>query len=288
MKSEVGALDREAVRQAQFFMGGVAWATLVFGFAIVVGYGATFWAVAHGDLSLVTGFFVNGLLVYASYTILHETVHSNVSGLGQTTRWYNEVLGYVSGFMMAIPLTVHRATHLAHHRRTNDPEADPEELMSDDYLEDTLQSLVPKKGRYEIGHRTLYPVHQRVAETYHKGRVFLAGDAAHINNPLGGMGMNGGIHDAWNVVGKLVCVLQEGGDASSLMDHYDRQRRTIMNDFVQSQTIKNKRMIEEGQELAQQHEWDDMRRILGDDKLRRKFMLRQSMAQSLRDESLIE
>lgn len=130
VKSEVGALDREAIRQAQFFMGGVAWSTLVFGFAIVVGYVATFWAVAGGDLSLVTGFFVNGLLVYASYTILHETVHGNVSGLGQPTRWYNEVLGYVSGFMMAIPLTIHRTTHLAHHRRTNDPEADPDMVMA--------------------------------------------------------------------------------------------------------------------------------------------------------------
>jgi 3-(3-hydroxy-phenyl)propionate hydroxylase len=39
-------------------------------------------------------------------------------------------------------------------------------------------------------------VHQRVAKQFRVGRVFLAGDAAHINNPLGGMGMNGGIHDA--------------------------------------------------------------------------------------------
>jgi 3-(3-hydroxy-phenyl)propionate hydroxylase len=140
----------------------------------------------------------------------------------------------------------------------------------------------------ETHHRTIYRVHQRVVTKFNHGRVLLVGDAAHLNNPLGGFGMNGGIHDAWNVVGKLVSVLQEGGDASSLMDHYDRQRRTIMNDFIQSQTIKNKRMIEEGQKLAQQHEWEDMRRTIGDDKLRRKFMLRQSMAQSLRDESLIE
>ena len=130
MKSEDGALDREAVRQAQTFMGGVAWFTMVFGFAIVAGYGATFWAVADGDLSLVTGFFVNGLLVYGSYTLLHETVHGNVSGFGQPSRWYNEALGYVAGFIMAIPLSVHRSNHLAHHRRTNDPQADPDMVMA--------------------------------------------------------------------------------------------------------------------------------------------------------------
>src|SRR5205085_1615213 len=72
-----------------------------------------------------------------------------------------------------------------------------------------------------IVHRTLYGVHQRVAKTYHHGRVLLVGDAAHINNPLGGMGMNGGIHDAMNLVDKLAAVL-EGGDAG-LLDLYSRQ-----------------------------------------------------------------
>ena len=124
------SLDREAIRQAQLSMGGIAWPTVAFGFAIAAGYVLTFLAAARGDLSLVAGFFINGLLVYASYTILHETVHGNVSGFGQPTRWYNEVLGYASGFMMAIPLTIHRTNHMAHHRSTNDPEADPDMVMA--------------------------------------------------------------------------------------------------------------------------------------------------------------
>ena len=56
---------------------------------------------------------------------------------------------------------------------------------------------------YEIAHTTLYKVHQRVAKTFRLGRAFLVGDAAHINNPLGGMGMNGGIHDAVNLAARL-------------------------------------------------------------------------------------
>ena len=49
-------------------------------------------------------------------------------------------------------------------------------------------------------------MHQRVATTFRKGRAFLIGDAAHINNPLGGMGMNGGIHDAINLTDRLAAV----------------------------------------------------------------------------------
>ena len=127
---DMRSLDREAVRLANPSVGGVAWPTIAFGIAIAVGYGLTFLAAARGDLNLVAGFFGNGVLVYASYTILHETVHANVSGFGQPTRWYNEVLGYVSGFIMAIPLTTHRVTHLAHHRNTNDPDADPDMVMA--------------------------------------------------------------------------------------------------------------------------------------------------------------
>ena len=65
---------------------------------------------------------------------------------------------------------------------------------------------MPGISHYEIAHVTLYKVHQRVAKTFQHGRAFLAGDAAHINNPLGGMGMNGGIHDAINLTARMVDV----------------------------------------------------------------------------------
>jgi 3-(3-hydroxy-phenyl)propionate hydroxylase len=161
-------------------------------------------------------------------------------------------------------------------------------ILSDEKKNSVFDGLMNDGESVETHHRTIYRVHQRVATKFNHGRVLLVGDAAHLNNPLGGFGMNGGIHDAWNLVGKLVSIFQAKEDANGQLDHYDRQRRTIMNDFVQSQTIRNKRMIEEGQALAQQHEWEDMRRLKDDDNLRRKFMLRQSMTQSLRDEIHIE
>ena len=66
-----------------------------------------------------------------------------------------------------------------------------------------MAGVVPGISNYEIAHVTLYKVHQRVAKTFRHGRAFLVGDAAHINNPLGGMGMNGGIHDAINLTARL-------------------------------------------------------------------------------------
>ena len=70
-----------------------------------------------------------------------------------------------------------------------------------------LQGIHQKSGEYEIPYYALYAVHQRVAATFNKGRVLLAGDCAHVNNPIGGMGMNGGIHDAINLAEKLSDVL---------------------------------------------------------------------------------
>jgi 3-(3-hydroxy-phenyl)propionate hydroxylase len=124
--------------------------------------------------------------------------------------------------------------------------------LSEDHIQGRLQALNPKDSDYEIGHRTLYNVHQRVAETYVKGRVVLAGDAAHINNPLGGMGMNGGLHDAVNLADKLVAILKDGADIADKLSLYDRQRRETATHFVQKHTIENKKLMEARDPLAQQ------------------------------------
>jgi len=78
--------------------------------------------------------------------------------------------------------------------------------MSPEGVQRRLQRIHPKSGDYDIPYHALYAVHQRVAETFNKGRVLLAGDSAHVNNPIGGMGMNGGIHDAMNLTAKLADV----------------------------------------------------------------------------------
>src|SRR4051794_39244444 len=80
------------------------------------------------------------------------------------------------------------------------PEAD---LTSDQAAQALMQKFFPSPEPYEVVHRNLYVTHQRVAATFRMGRVLLAGDAAHVNNPIGGMGLNGGIQDAANLSEKL-------------------------------------------------------------------------------------
>ena len=140
-----------------------------------------------------------------------------------------------------------------------------------------MAEVVPGIGRYEIAHTTLYKVHQRVAATFRKGRAFLAGDAAHINNPLGGMGMNGGIHDAINLTTRLAAVWHGRADEAEL-DRYDRQRRLVTLEYIQKQTIQNKRNLEsDGTEFMA-----DLRDIATDPARTRDYLLRVSMIASLR------
>lgn len=168
-----------------------------------------------------------------------------------------------------------------------DPAVENDALwLSDQWIQDRLHHMAPHDSDYEIIHRTLYRVHQRVAKTYRRGRLLLAGDAAHINNPLGGMGMNGGIHDAWNLAEKLIAV-HAGGDAGELLDRYDRQRREICIRFVQEHTIRNKQLLESKDPEIQRKRQEDYMRRAADPVLAREFLLKTSMIQSLRDAAQI-
>jgi 3-(3-hydroxy-phenyl)propionate hydroxylase len=168
-----------------------------------------------------------------------------------------------------------------------DPAIDNDALwLSDQWIQQRLHHMAPHDTDYEIIHRTVYRVHQRVARTYRRSRLLLAGDAAHINNPLGGMGMNGGIHDAWNLAGKLI-EISAGGDPSSLLDRYDRQRREICVRFVQEHTIRNKKLMESKDPEIQRRRQEDYMRQAADPVLAREFLRKTSMIQSLRDEATI-
>jgi 3-(3-hydroxy-phenyl)propionate hydroxylase len=156
-----------------------------------------------------------------------------------------------------------------------------DEMMDPVRIEARLQAVVPNPGGYELRHRTAYRVHERVAETYAKGRAFLAGDAAHINNPLGGMGMNGGVHDAFNLASKLAEVWK-GADLS-LMERYSRQRRKVALDVVQAQALRNRQILNQRDPAVRRAHHDDLRATAGDPAKHRAYLLRSSMIQSLRD-----
>ena len=145
-----------------------------------------------------------------------------------------------------------------------------------------LQKFLPSSSDYDIRGSNLYTVHQRVATTFRMGRALLAGDAAHVNSPIGGMGMNSGIHDAFNLAEKLTKVLRGEAD-DSLLDRYDRQRRQIAVKHTQAQTIRNKKLLAEKDPAIRAKNQDDLRRSAEDPKLAREFLLRTSLLQSLRE-----
>ncbi len=157
------------------------------------------------------------------------------------------------------------------------PHESDELAVSADFAQSLMATVVPGVSNYEVAHVTLYKVHQRVAKTFQQGRAFLAGDAAHINNPLGGMGMNGGIHDAINLTSRLIEVWH-GAKAEVELERYDRQRRLVTLEYIEKQSIQNKRNLESdgtdfGRSLAE---------IAVDKSRTYDYLLRVSMIASLR------
>ncbi|MDB5568660.1 MAG: hypothetical protein JWP84_5226 [Tardiphaga sp.] len=144
-----------------------------------------------------------------------------------------------------------------------------------------MLSRVVAGGRFHIAHTTLYRVHQRVAKQFRVGRSFLVGDAAHINNPLGGMGMNGGIHDSVNLTARLADV-HHGMAHDSDLDRYDLQRRLVTLESVQTQTIQNKRDLEAKDEADQAAFRERLRGIAADPEARKTYLQRVSMITSLK------
>jgi 3-(3-hydroxy-phenyl)propionate hydroxylase len=164
--------------------------------------------------------------------------------------------------------------------------SDRDKLLSDDNLQAMLQRVVPRSEPYKIAHRSIYHVHQRVAKSFRHGRVLLAGDAAHVNNPLGGMGMNGGIQDAFNLADKLKAIWAGADDR--LLDRYDRQRRTVAVEAVQQQTHRNQQIISERDPETRKKSLDAMRKVAADKTSAREYMLRSSMIASMRRAAEIE
>ena len=162
---------------------------------------------------------------------------------------------------------------------TKEDETD-EQVLTDESVQTRLQRLLPQAEDYTVVHRTLYKVHQRVAQHFRQGRVFLAGDAAHINNPLGGMGMNGGIHDAMNLCEKLTAVLLQGAH-TEVLDLYEKQRRTIAIEYINASTARNKKEIEERDPVLRQKNHDELRALAADPASSLAYLRKTSMIDAL-------
>jgi 3-(3-hydroxy-phenyl)propionate hydroxylase len=167
------------------------------------------------------------------------------------------------------------------------PDEDRDTLRREEKAQEKLQRFCPREQPYEITLMSQYTVDQRVAATFRVGRILLAGDAAHLNSPIGGMGMNSGIHDALNLASNLNRVLT-GEEDEGALDRYVRQRRYVAVNHVQTTTLANKQNMEQRDPAKRREYFDGLRRAAADPRLAKQFLMRTALIDSLRDAARIQ
>jgi 3-(3-hydroxy-phenyl)propionate hydroxylase len=164
------------------------------------------------------------------------------------------------------------------------PDRDDAATLSAENVERRMQGFIARRAPYEVRYKSVYRVHQRVCKTFRSGRVLLAGDAAHVNNPLGAFGLNSGIHDAISLAEKLGRVWRGEAD-DALLDLYVRQRRMAAVEQVERMSIRNKRQLEERDPDVQRRRLQELMAIAKDPVRARDHLLETSMITGLRQSS---
>jgi 3-(3-hydroxy-phenyl)propionate hydroxylase len=147
-------------------------------------------------------------------------------------------------------------------------------------IERKLQRIVATSQPYEVLEVRPYRLHKRIVSDYRLGRVVLAGDAAHINSPSGGMGMNGGVHDAFNLSEKIRAIWQ--GSGLERLDVYTRQRRPIAAEEILAQSDRNRSRMQERDPARRRQLLAELQKTASDPMLARAYLLRSSMIEGLR------
>jgi 2-polyprenyl-6-methoxyphenol hydroxylase-like FAD-dependent oxidoreductase len=120
----------------------------------------------------------------------------------------------------------------------------------------------------------------RMVTGYRKGRMFVAGDAAHLNTPAGGMGLNGGIHDAFELASALTDVLRNAAGDTRL-DAYDARRRPIARDDILAQADRNRARMRERDPERRRALLRDLQATTMDRDRLRSYLRRSSMIDGL-------
>lgn len=173
------------------------------------------------------------------------------------------------------------------------PEDDETEELQPERMQDHLVRLLesakpcPPGGKFPLKYASIYKVHQRVARRFVRDRLVIAGDAAHLNNPLGALGLNGGVQDAVNLAQKLIRIWHEGADPETELDRYDRQRRPINVKAVQAMSIRNKRLLEERDPKVRHEKLDELRALAADPVRAKAYLMETSMINSVREAAQI-
>ena len=167
-----------------------------------------------------------------------------------------------------------------------EPGQDTETALSDPVARAHIDRVSPRAAEATIRSRNCYTLHQRCLEQFCHGRILFMGDAAHLNSPAGGMGMNSGIHDARSLADHLLPVLQ--GESARLLGRYDRRRRIIALEEVQRLSAQNYARHRETNQDKRRVIWDDLQDIVNDPARHRSYLLDAAMIRSREREATIE
>lgn len=130
MNTDLATLNKQAIAAAQPHMGGFAIGTVALALAVPAAFVMTLWGCIAGALSLWAGCPLLAAIFYMSYTPVHEAAHGNIHGDHDGLKWVNDACGYLCAQLIMVPYSTHRVEHFTHHRYTNQPDKDPDYVVS--------------------------------------------------------------------------------------------------------------------------------------------------------------
>ncbi len=130
MHPDLNALNKQAIATAREYTSELAWPTvllLVVVWALLI---ADLYLFTTGWLSLAPAMLLYAVATYMSYTPLHEAAHGNIHGGHDRLQWLNNLCGYLVAPLIMVPFSTHKVEHFTHHRYTNQPDKDPDYVVS--------------------------------------------------------------------------------------------------------------------------------------------------------------
>lgn len=169
------------------------------------------------------------------------------------------------------------------------PGADAEQVTSESNMRRVLEGVIGRSLRdrpARILAKQLYNVHQRVAERLHGRRTALVGDAAHVNSPMGGFGLNSGLHDSFDLAARLKRLAEAGypeKQTESELQSYSDSRRSVALEHVRRMSHGNTQMLMQIDEAERQKDRARLAGIAADPASTRDFLLDATMINAVRE-----
>ncbi|WP_157842958.1 FAD-dependent oxidoreductase [Bacillus sp. FJAT-44742] len=166
------------------------------------------------------------------------------------------------------------------------PDTPEKEALDPHNIQKTIQKALNTTDHFPIVENTIYRIHQRVADKFYNGRVVLVGDAAHLNSPMGGLGLNSGIHDAVDLSRRLVRIFKEGSNREAELRKYSEVRQRVAKNYVKAISEKNTKLMKEQDEQERKRLQKELSEVANDPEKAREWLINSSLIASVQDQGI--